>query len=60
MEEYERKLGLVDKFIRSSQALYQIDKEIDEIMAATGERRILDKLAGIKKIIRSLEAQQEE
>lgn len=60
LREYENKLGLVDKFICSSRALSQIDKEIDEIAAATAEKQVLDRLTKIKDIIQSLEAQQEE
>ena len=34
LSEYERKLGLVEKFVRSSQALEEIETEIDAVTEA--------------------------
>ena len=53
--DYENKLGLVEKFMVSSQALEEIEKEIDEIAAAASDAAILERLAKVKNIIVSLE-----
>ena len=58
--EYEKNLGLVDKFIRSNQAFQQIDREIDQIMSVTEEPQVLQRLERVRNIIRALEEQQEE
>ena len=55
LTEYENKLGLVEKFVKSSQALEEIEREIDEIAAAATDAAILEKLAKVKDIIVSLE-----
>ena len=55
LTEYENKLGLVEKFVKSSQALEEIEREIDEIAAAAADAAILEKLAKVKDIIVSLE-----
>lgn len=59
LSEYEKKLGLVDKFVRSSQALKEIENEIGEITAAvaetSGDRILLGKLQRVKAIIEGLE-----
>lgn len=55
LTEYENKLGLVEKFVTSSQALEAIEKEIDEIAAATSDAAILERLLKVKNIIVSLE-----
>ncbi len=55
LTEYENKLGLVEKFMKSSQALEEIEKEIDEIAAAATDAAILTRLAKMKDIIVSLE-----
>ncbi len=55
LTEYESKLGLVEKFMTSHQALEKIEKEIDEIAAAATDAAILKKLANVKNIIVSLE-----
>ena len=49
------KLGLVEKFMVSTQALEEIEKEIDEIAAAASDAAILERLAKVKNIIVSLE-----
>ena len=55
LREYENKLGLVEKFMVSSQALEEIETEIDEIAAAATDAAILERLAKVKNIIVSLE-----
>ena len=60
LTEYEKKLRLVDQFMKSTRAISQIDREIDEIAACTQDRKILEKLAKMKDIIGSLEKQHEE
>ena len=48
LTEYEKKLRLVDQFMKSTRAISQIDREIDEIAAFTQDRKILEKLAKMK------------
>ena len=55
LTEYEHKLGLVEKFVISTQALEEIEKGIDEIAAAATDAAILKRLAKVKNIIVSLE-----
>ena len=55
LTEYENKLGLVEKFVVSTQALKEIEKEIDEIAAAATDAAILRRLSKMKDIIVSLE-----
>ncbi|MCI6011864.1 MAG: YlxM family DNA-binding protein [Firmicutes bacterium] len=59
LSEYERKLGLVEKFVRSSQALEEIETEIDAVTEAvrkqSGSPVLLERLQHIKRIIAGLE-----
>ena len=55
LTEYENKLGLVEKFVKSNQVLEEIEKEIDVITAAVTDAAVLERLAKVKNIIVSLE-----
>lgn len=56
LNEYEEKLGLVSKFVKSSRAIEKIDKEIDSIKNDyKKEEELVNRLEGIKKVIESLD-----
>lgn len=59
LSEYEKKLSLVEKFVRSSRALKEIEMEIGEVAEAvaktSGDRILLGKLQRVKAIIEGLE-----
>ena len=58
LTEYEKKLGLVRKFVKSSQALEEIEKRIDEMTAAvagSGDAAVVSGLKAMKVIIAGLE-----
>ena len=58
LTEYEKKLGLVRKFVKSSQALEEIEKRIDEItaaVAASGDAAVVSGLKAMKVIIAGLD-----
>lgn len=55
LTEYENKLGLVEKFVESTRAMEEIDKEISEIASSTKDEAILTGLNRIKRIIENLE-----
>lgn len=55
LEDYENKLNLIDKLVRTEEAIARIDKEIEEIASVTKDSQTVEKLDKIKSIIDSLE-----
>ncbi len=55
LADYESKLGLVEKLMKSRQAIEEIDKKIDELAAHTADAEAVKKLEEIKTIINKLE-----
>lgn len=57
LNEYEEKLGLVDKLVKSRDAIDRIDEAIDEIITdyANSDEKLAARLEAIKTVINSLE-----
>ena len=55
LNDYETKLGLVEKLMKSRQAIEEIDEKIDELAAHTADAETVKKLEEIKTIINKLE-----
>ena len=58
LTEYETKLGLVEKFVRTSRAVEEIEKEIREMMAEaekTADHTMGARLGRIQAVIENLE-----
>ena len=55
LEDYESKLNLIDKLVKTEDAITKIDKHIDEIAAESKESHTVEGLRKIKAIIDSLE-----
>lgn len=56
LNEYEKKLGLIAKFVRSRQVIDIIRKEIDSISEDySEEKELVERLDGIKKVIDDLD-----
>lgn len=55
LQSYEEKLGLVEKFQRSRDAIQAIDKVIDQIVAESRDARLTGRLQNIKTIIDNLD-----
>ena len=55
LNDYEEKLGLVEKFVDTEEVVSKIDNEIDEIIGITDDEKVIGRLEKIKKIILSLE-----
>lgn len=51
LESYEEKLGLVEKFQKSRQAIRDIDAELDQLAAESSDRQVTERLQKIKEII---------
>ncbi len=54
LHHYEEKLGLVEKFQKSRQAIEKIDAAIDELAAESRDSNFTDRLCKIKAIIDNL------
>jgi predicted DNA-binding protein YlxM (UPF0122 family) len=55
LTDYEEKLGLVAKLMKSRQAIEEIDEKIDELAARAEDAETVKKLEEIKTIINKLE-----
>ena len=57
LSEYEEKLGLVEKFMKSQNAIDRIDESIDRLIAEHGDKdeKLASELESIKLVINSLE-----
>ena len=55
LEDYENKLNLIDKLVKTEEAIAEIDREIEELASETKDSQTVEKLAKIKSIIDSLE-----
>lgn len=55
LEEYENKLNLIDKLVKTEDAITAIDREIAQISENLTDERALEGLGRIKAIIGSLE-----
>ncbi len=55
LEEYEDKLNLIDKLVKTEDAITAIDREIAQISESLTDERALEGLGRIKAIIGSLE-----
>lgn len=53
--DYEAKLGLVEKFQQSKEAIKKIDEAIDKMVAESRDERLTGQLKGIKTIIDDLD-----
>ena len=57
LSEYEEKLGLVEKFMKSQNAIDRIDESIERLIAEHGDKdeKLARELESIKLVINSLE-----
>lgn len=55
LEDYEEKLRLIDKLVRTEEAVGRIEEEIDKLKDTVKDKKALDHLDLIKTIIRELE-----
>ncbi len=55
LEDYEKKLNLIDKLVKTEEAIAEIDREIEKIAAETKDSQTVERLGKIKSIIDSLE-----
>ena len=56
LQEYEQKLKLVSKFMKTSEAIGKIDNMIDHLAEAhSGNQELVDRLEEIKSVINGLE-----
>ena len=55
LEDYENKLNLIDKLVKTEEAINKIDREIEKIAAETKDSQTVERLGKIKSIIDSLE-----
>ena len=55
LEDYENKLNLIDKLVKTEEAINKIDIEIEKIAAETKDSQTVERLGKIKSIIDSLE-----
>lgn len=51
LNDYEEKLGLVERLLETRKAVSEIDRKIDEISLKTDDRELADGLKEIKNII---------
>ena len=55
LEDYENKLNLIDKLVKTEEVIAEIDREIEALASVTKDSQTVEKLAKIKSIIDSLE-----
>ena len=55
LEDYEAKLKLIDKLVKTEEAVSKIETEIDSLENSVKDRKILASLDKIKAVIRGLE-----
>mgnify|MGYP001164635277 CR=1 FL=1 len=61
LDAYEEKLGLVERFLRSSKALRQIENDIDKLISEnSSDSQLACRLSDIKKVIEDIDEQGEE
>lgn len=54
LSEYEDKLGLVGRFIKTDRTIREIEKTIDELQASEKDPESREKLAGLRELISGL------
>lgn len=55
LEDYDNKLNLIDKLVRTEEVIAEIDRQIEEIASETKDSQMVERLGKIKSIIDSLE-----
>ena len=55
LEEYEAKLGLIDKLLRREEAISLIEEQINELAALDAGQAVKDRLEKIRNVIESIE-----
>lgn len=55
LQNYENKLGLVEKFQKSRQAIDEIDAALDQLAAESRDSKLKERLQSIKAIIDKLD-----
>ena len=55
LEDYENKLNLIDKLVKTEEVIAEIDREIEALASITKDSQTVEKLTKIKSIIDSLE-----
>ena len=55
LEDYDNKLNLIDKLVKTEDAIAEIDSEIEKLASETKDSQTVERLAKIKFIIDSLE-----
>lgn len=55
LEDYESKLGLLDKFMKRTDSIIEIDKRLDKMIDAASDKDVAKELNQIREIVDNLE-----